>query len=175
MQQGSEFGTCQKVDGDVRVNKCLAGALMDGKIKVLTVKGGSREKSKENPMLAHSIIRLLWDKTEQRPVLFLEGCYGSHPNHETFDRAIKQWAIIRAQELGVSLVFQPFSPSEATIGKLFNSEVEALGSFPFEYTDSTTNQGRGVQAESKYTLGNCRLLYSHEDNSVAPILFPIEV
>jgi|GEM_PF-1197662 len=126
-------GSCQRIDGDVDLNKCLLAYCLDGKTSMIAI------KNKEGKIVARAILKLLWDDQTGKPVLFLEQCYPEACSNSRKE-GIKEMAIAFAKKLNCSLY---------TKG---NTEVSSLTSFgsscPYEYED----EEGGVQQEGKFTI-----------------------
>ncbi len=124
--------SCQKVDGDPSLNKCLMAYLLDGKHRLLAIKDQSGK------IVGRSIIRLLWDEKQQEPILMQERIYPKELSSEQKE-VLNNFAKNRAQRLGLRL-FQEGSLSVCLISK--------GGRAPWEYVDSL----EGVKRESCYTI-----------------------
>ena len=121
-------GSCQRIDGDQNQNKCLLAYCLDGKNAMVAV------KAEDGKILARSILRLLWDKTEAKPVLFLDRLY-PYPCPKERVAAIQSASIRCAQELGLELFIQ---------GTEGDPVIESLeGSCPYEYADGASGIMRG--------------------------------
>lgn len=116
---GSEVvGSCQGVDANPELSKSLLGYVVDGKIRMIAIKDGSGR------IVARSIIKLLWDNEQKKPVLFLEPSYA---NNGKLSRILGQMAKEEAERLGVELV-----TTETGSRRQFLSYTNRSG---FEYED----------------------------------------
>ena len=118
-------GSCQRVDGDPQLNKNLLGYVVDGKVRMIAV------KERSGKIAARSIIKLLWDAEQRKPVLFMERVYS---NNTKLNGAVEQMAKKEAERLGIDLV-----TDETAQGRKFQSYVNRSG---FEYEDG----GGAIQA-----------------------------
>jgi hypothetical protein len=141
---GTEIaGSCQRIDGDPRLNQCLLAYLMDGKNRMLAVKDLETGK-----ILARCLFRLLWDHTTGQPVLFQDRIYPM-PCPANMGEALDRLAKIRATELGLSLYTADMRPDTVPS----SNEIVSLGSpAPYEYEDAS----EGVMAEGRFAIKNLR-------------------
>ncbi len=123
---GSEVsGSCQRVDGDPDLNKCLLDYLMDGKNRAVAVVNAKGE------IQARCILRLLWDKKNSCPILFQERIYSQAQCPSQIAEVLNQACLQRAKELNLTLL------SETLSSKAYPNPVYSLGSVaPFEYVDA---------------------------------------
>lgn len=130
---GTEIdGSCQRVDGDPHLNKCLAAYLMQGEIRVIAVKDA------EGKLIARSVLRLFWDDKHNTPVLLQERLYSNVQDY-SFKEAINKWAVEKAKAMGVPLV-----SSEVGEGTPYTGNVKFLGGrAPFMYSDASGGVMRG--------------------------------
>jgi hypothetical protein len=140
---GTEIqGSCQRVNGDPKLNKCLVSYLMNGEGKPIVVK-------KDGCLVARSWLRLMWDDKKQIPVLLQERIYSNV--RDSADKAINQWAVDKAKEMGVFLVSK-----EIGEGKHYEGKVSHLGGLaPYLYSDASG----GVQ-EGPFEIVDCHVLYN---------------
>ena len=139
---GSEIaGSCQRIDGYAKHNKCLIAYCLDGKNSMIAV------KDPDEKILARSILRLLWDKTNSKPVLFLERLY-PNPCPKERKNAILSGASICAKVLGLE-IFTSWDLGLSSDGNL----IESLGSSsPYEYSDGAG----GVMDNGLFTIRNAQ-------------------
>jgi hypothetical protein len=122
------LGSCQNINGS-SMNKCLLGYLVDGKNRMIAV------KDEQGKILARSIFRILWDKIEKKPVLFLERCYQAAKAPSNLEKVLEKMAIKRGEALGLSVVSKE---------KPHHNPIVSLGSkAPFEYVDAATGVTNG--------------------------------
>ncbi len=135
---GSEVsGSCQRVDGNPNLNKCLLDYLMDGKNRAVAI------VNKKGEIQARCILRLLWDKKNSCPILFQERIYSKAQCPHQIAEVLNQACLKRAEELGLPLL------SEIPSRKEYPNRVYSLGSVaPFEYVDA---KGTGV-TQGKWSL-----------------------
>jgi hypothetical protein len=121
-------GSCQRVDGEPSLNKCLMGYVLDGKVRILKIAGP------DGTIIARSIFKIVLDKRNS-PALFFERVYpGSHAEQGV---ALKEFAKARASAIGLPLY-------EDGGGEELHSAGNAA---PYEYEDA----GVGVTGGS-YTI-----------------------
>jgi len=121
-------GSCQSVDGNPDLNKCLMAYVMDGKNRMLAIQNA------DGVTVARCILRLLWDSQNNVPVLFLEEIYPETIRRDLYE-ALVRFAIIRAQKLNVTLV--TLESTDASYQ--YEGEIIGLGNtfVPWEYVDAT--------------------------------------
>ena len=128
-------GSCQRIDGDPNLNKCLLAYCLDGKNRLIAI------KDKEGNIVARSILRLLWDKQNDCPALMQERVYSNIPD-ESLTRALNNFALAEAERLGINLYT---SEGKGSVS------LESFGSVaPWEYVDSAG----GVHDAGKFTITN---------------------
>jgi hypothetical protein len=131
-------GSCQRVNGEPALNKCLMSYLIDGKNRLLAV------KDDQGKIVARSIIRLLWDEKQRTPVLMMERFYPDMIAPQ-FQTALDQFANDRAQRLGLRLF------------KAGNTPVHFIskgGKAPWEYVDSAN--GEHVYENGQYEIKSAK-------------------
>ncbi len=143
---GTEIqGSCQNVNDQPSLNKCLLAYLLDGKNKAIVIKG------EDGKIVARSMLRLLWDDKNQKPILLQERLY-SNVMDKTVEEAVDSWAKTRAKALGLTLVSK-----ERGSGKSYPGAVKSLGGpVPFEYSDAAG----GVKNRGVYEIANAHVLVS---------------
>jgi hypothetical protein len=140
---GTEIqGSCQRVNGDPDLNKCLVSYLMNGEGRPIVV------KNKEGRLVARSWLRLMCDD-KNTPVLLQERIYSNFKDAAIED-AINQWAVEKAKEMSIPLVAK-----ETSQEKLYEGTVKHLGGLaPYLYSDASG----GVKNQPFETF-DCRVLY----------------
>jgi hypothetical protein len=117
-------GSCQRIDGDPNLNKCLLSYLMDGKNRAIVV------KNKSGNIVARAILRILWDDVKKEPVLFQERSYPLVLD-PLVERALNESFKRRAREIGL-----PLLSGKRTISR-YPNRVRSLGDVaPSEYVDA---------------------------------------
>lgn len=144
--------SCQKLDGDPNITKCLLGYLMDGKNRVIFLKD-----DKMNNM-GRVVIRLLWDRDTHSPVLFQEESYFMENIPLKAKEAVQKMILLRAQLLKIPLVARKCVAQEHAVSTLkpFSHLLQSLGSrTPFEYVDALAEEmgGAGI-TPGKYDIAS---------------------
>ena len=135
---GSEVaGSCQRVDGNSSLNRCLLAYCLDGKNAMIAV------KAKDGKILARSILRLLWNQTDSKPSLFLDRLYPVPCRGERKD-AIQTASKACAEKLGLELFTRWNGGLSST-----RTVLESLGSScSYEYADGA----EGVIPNGVFTI-----------------------
>lgn len=143
-------GSCQRVDGDPKLNKCLMSYVMDGKNRMLAI------IDSENTIQARAIIRILFDPIDNIPVLFLEEIY-PYSAHSILSQALREFALDRAKMLNLSLALS--EQFEETFIQYPNAIQSLKGEIPFEYVDAI-----GMQVEEgEFTIPKAMRLFSQAE------------
>jgi hypothetical protein len=145
---GSEVtNSCQRIDGDPDLNKCLLAYILDGKNKLMIV------RDVEGKIAARSVLRILWDSQHKKPVLFMERIYHRTANSALSD-LILRGCVEKAKEMGLPLVA---SPKEAPEKASYSESLCALGGpAPFEYVDALS----GIQKNGEFTISRSNIIYT---------------
>jgi len=138
------LGSCQSIDGNLGLNKCLLSYCLDGKIQMVAVK--EKETGK---ISSRALLKLLLrnEGGKWAPALFLERIYPD-PCPKDQEDSINKLAIDRARELGVELytINQDFA-IEGTPAVL-----QSIGCpCPFEYEDGHGGNG-GISNNGLYQI-----------------------
>lgn len=141
---GTEIASCQSVDDDRKLNKCLLAYLLDGKNRLIAI------KNEDGTILGRSILRILWDKEHQKPALFLEKIYPETLSLD-YQHALKAMAKRRAEEMGLKLY------TTRGVGDPISLQLQSFGGIaPFEYVDYKANVAArplaGVRIGSKFKI-----------------------
>ena len=146
---GTELpGSCQRIDGDPILNKCLLAYPMDGKNRIIAVLDSDKK------LVARSILRLLWDPKNNRPALMQERIYSNDANPRV-SSSLDEFAKIQAKKLGVPLYI---ADAQGT-----GEALQSFGSVaPWEYVDSA----EGVHPLGQFIISKTRLVY--DPNKVEP-------
>lgn len=123
-------GSCQHVEGELKYNKALMGYVVDGKYRMLAVKGN------DGRLVARRMLRLLLDENDQ-PVLHLERRYANTGIHDgdAVDQALIDLAKKKAAATGCRLLADNAMHASADMGP--PCTVRSLDSrAPFEYVDA---------------------------------------
>ncbi len=123
---GSEVSeSCQRVDGNPSLNKCLLDYLMNGKNRAFAVVNA------KGKIQGRRILRLLWDKENSCPILFQERIYCHEQSPDWVEEVLDEACLKRAKELNLTLLGE--TPSE----EMYPNPVYSLASVaPFEYVDA---------------------------------------
>lgn len=87
--------SCLRIDAIPEKAVCLLAYVMDGKIRMLAA------KNEKGQLVARSIIKLLWDEKNHRPVILQEKVY---PQDSSWGPALYDLAKRRAESLGLVLL-----------------------------------------------------------------------
>ncbi|MBS4167548.1 hypothetical protein [Parachlamydia sp. AcF125] len=106
LNMGTEVqGSCLSLlKGGAQDVKDLLGNVFDGKTKMLCIK---KSENPSEPLLGRVCLKLLWDDTQQTPVLLQEGIHLNTPNQEdqlVLEKALCQASIQMATALNIPLV-----------------------------------------------------------------------
>jgi hypothetical protein len=115
-------GSCQRVDGDPSLNKCLMGYALDGKVRLLAV------KNTHDTIIARAILKILINDQNQ-PVLFFERVYGD-PSYKV---ALEAFAAKKAHNMRVPLFEEGYGHVLRSFGNVA----------PFEYEDGGVGVSNG--------------------------------
>lgn len=139
-------GSCQAIDGDPHLNKCLMAYVMDGKNRLLAIQDPSKKT------VGRCMLRILWDKTQNTPVLFMEEVYPGTLRSD-LRSVLEHFAISRAKQLGI-----PLLSLESTMDSYqYSGSVESLASVaPWEYVDAIYS----VADKGVFTIPTAQVLYS---------------
>lgn len=124
-------GSCQRVDGDSTLNKCLMAYVLDGKIRLIAV------KNEEGRIISRAIVKLLID-ADNKPALFFEKIYGV----DTFEDDLLSMAKQKAESMDIPM----YTDKDLPYIKLYSIGSPA----PFEYEDAGSI---GVSIGGKYEIG----------------------
>jgi hypothetical protein len=139
-------GSCQRIDGDPNLSKCLLAYCLDGKNSIIAV------KDQQDKIVARRVFRLLINTDASKPVLFLDKLYPANCKKEHSD-AIELMAIKEASRLGLELLVQ----LDGSVSN-YQGKVQSLGGpCPYEYADA----GGGIRWQGKFLInGPCQLSLS---------------
>ena len=126
-------GSCQRIDGTAYLNKCLLAYLLDGKNRLIAI------LDKDGNIVARSILRLLWDRQNDRPALMQETVYSNIPD-ESISVALNTFAKAHADKLQLDLY---------RYDKDGTASLQSFGSIaPWEYVDSA----EGIHDRGEFTI-----------------------
>lgn len=145
---GTDFGSCQAVDADPALSKSLVAYLLDPKIRMLAI------KNKQGVTVARCMMRLLWDKTTQKFVLFQERKYPVERAPYYFGKMLDRACKKRAEELGLALLNIDAQEGQKTTLQAFRGKV------PFEYVDGLGFNAN--QTDAGYEISGCKYIYQPE-------------
>lgn len=137
-------GSCLRIDGEAPKSKCLLSYLMDGKTRILAIK--NRETGK---LVSRTILRLLWDTKNNRPVLFQDFIYPA-VNDPMIEKTLREASIAKAKSLNI-----PLLTSWGGDAAIYKGNATSLGSScPYEYVDSA-----GGVTEGDYSIQHSQVLF----------------
>ncbi len=138
------LGSCQRIDGDPQLNKCLLAYCLDGKNRLLAVKDASGK------VLARCLFRLLWDEEKGKPVLFSDRIYFNSPSLQ-YEEALNDLALRIAAEMGCPLAAYYVDEGQVPL------QLKSYGSpAPYEYEDAAG----GVQIGGRFSVAKARFVVS---------------
>lgn len=137
-------GSCQRVDGNPDLNKGLLGYILDGKIRLLALKDKDT-----GAIVCRSLLRLLWDPSNEVPVLFLVRIYPETASEEC-ERAILDLAKAKASAMDLSLISAYVEIGNSCEGEKY---VSLIGPSPYEYVDEL----RGVVNNGVYEIDDNKI------------------
>lgn len=127
------LGSCQSINGDPNLNKCLIDYITDGKNRAVVIKDA------DGYIQARVIIRLLWDSKLMRPVLYRERLYKAAGISDDCIQDLEEMCISKARALGISLVKEVQEGEENNSYASYPNVLESLnGRAPFEYVDAAS-------------------------------------
>lgn len=120
--------SCQKVNGNPKLNRGLLGYMTNGQNRIIAVKNANGE------MISRALIRLLWDKKNETPVLYLEPIY-TRVEDTKLNTLLIEMAKRSAKELNLPLIMaiDPLEPERPTYP---NAIYSLGGQCPFEFVDA---------------------------------------
>lgn len=92
------LGSCQKINGNTELNRCLLNYIIDGKVRAVVLKDA------KGRIHARVILRLLWDEELKRPVLFREKLYKNPGVFNQDIQLIEEMCLFKAKTMGIPLV-----------------------------------------------------------------------
>ena len=143
------LGSCQTINGELILNKCLLAYCMDGKIQMATIKDERTGK-----ILSRALIKLLFTE-DGTPVLFLERIYPDFCFIE-YQKLLEKLARKRAKQLGIEL----YSCNENLSLEKEVQTLQSLGTtVPFEYEDAKEAAGDVIGvSDGEYSILASRVL-----------------
>ena len=130
---GTEIpGGCQDIYNSlIYWSHGLASYLMDGKYRILAI------KDQNGKLIARRMIKILWDKKQESPVLFFEKFYGPKEGKgEQFDAILESMAREKAASMKLPLVRKV----EGKYKSDYPNSIHSLGGpGPEEFVDTTRN------------------------------------
>lgn len=138
-------GSCQSVDGNPRLNKCLIGGyVLSGHVRAIAILDPTGR------IVARNILRLMFDKTSNKPVLFLEEIYPvTAPS--VYRQAILTFAKMRALQLGCSLLAKGADNFAAVE---YPNPIETLQINAAEYVDAI-----GGPQSAPYAISGAKVIF----------------
>ncbi len=151
---GTEVGgSCLRISGDPSFNKCLMAYVFDGKNRLLAV------KDKDGKIIARSLLRILWDEKEKKPILFMERIYPTLVDPK-LDQGLVDFAVKRAKKMHLTLLMQDPTKPEYT------NPIFSFGSLDFihhEYSDAVTTSR---VTNGKFTIDSSNIVFSPDGQNV---------
>ena len=142
-------GSCQRVDGDPNLNKCLMGYVMYGDYRMLAIQNA------QGITVARCIIHLLWDKDSKLANLFMEEAYPFYINYIQ-EQALIQLAINRARYLGLNLLSIAGKDAD-DLDYYINTLIRIKGGIaPWVYSDASHRE----MPEGEIQIKNAKFLFN---------------
>ncbi len=138
-------GSCQRVDGDPNLNKCLMGYVMNGDYRVLAI------QNMEGITIARCMMHLLWDTNNQTATIFIEDLYPWFTSSQQ-QQVLYQFAIERAADLGLTLANVEGTIESASYN---NPLIRESGGAPWVYCDAD----HGAKENGSYKIKQAQILY----------------
>lgn len=140
-------GSCQHIDRDPQLNKCLLGYILDGKIRIIVV------KDENGKIVARRILRLLLDNKTKSPVLYQEWLYANPGVPKEVIQALDAMVLRRAKKMDLSLVTtreeKEMEEKEKSHFPSYPNDLVSLSSpYSYEYVDA----GSLKITDGKYTI-----------------------
>lgn len=136
---GQVQGSCQRADGNPKLNCGLLGYLLDGKNRLLEIIDG------DNKIVGRRLFRLVL-RSDGKPVLMMEKIYPDTLSNE-LEKALNNFAQKRAKDLGLDLYED---------SKEGDTELQSIsGKSPWEYVDSAG----GIQKDGKFKIPKAKRVY----------------
>ncbi len=147
---GTEVNSCQDIYGSPLYNKCLLSYILDGKNRIMVAKDSSGK------IIGRAVLRVLWDKTQKKQVLFMERLYTRGGNRNNLLRDILEGCKQKAQAMGIPLVASASDYKNLKTDKYPETLYSLGGPAPYEYVDALG----GIQDNGIYVLKESYLLWS---------------
>jgi hypothetical protein len=159
MRMGSDMeGSCQRIDGDPKLNQGLIGTILDAKSRLCLI------EDKDGVILGRTILRLMSIEGQNRNCLLMEPIYPPLLPDE-LRTALTNWATQCATDLGLDM-------AALTTGDSLPDCTESLTSGPIRY-GLYSDAARGIQ-DRAFTVDSesaraqeKRLAWSHRSVSAS--------
>lgn len=149
--------SCQSIQNIPYTNKTLMGYVLDGKYRMLAI------TSEDGRLMGRRMLRLLWDKRGQQPVLHLECLYKNPGIPKAYELALVELALQKAKKMNCALVSHDAELTKLgdldLLGDLSSAQLIAFPTpWPFESVDA--DKPRVVAGEEGYELPCARFVLS---------------
>jgi hypothetical protein len=150
MRMGTDVAdSCQKVDGDPRLNQGLAGSALDGKMRIAIIQDGSGK------IIGRAILRLM--KDEQGNACLLMDTIYPHSLNPLLALKLRNFAISQVEPLGMDLVRPPDRETSEEHKPGFTYAQLRSGDLKFPvYSDAA----EGIQTDEFFLQSHVRM-YRH--------------
>ena len=147
--------SCQSIQNIPYNNKTLMGYVLDGKYRMLAI------TSEDGHLMGRRMLRLLWDKREEQPVLHLECFYKNPGIPKKYELALVELALQKAKKMNCALVSHDTELTK--LGNLlgdpsFAQLIAFPTPWPFESVDA--DKPRVVAGKEGYELPYARFVLS---------------
>jgi ankyrin repeat protein len=139
-------GSCQRLDGRPELNSGLLGPLLDGKYRVIAI------KNHQGKMVARCLLKILWNKKKEVPVLFQERLYiNRQGNEDYYSDLLDEMCKRKAMAMNLPLLKLFGTDSE----KDYPDSICSLGGrCPVEYVDA-----KGGLKENIYSISHSVIIW----------------
>jgi len=143
--------SCQTITGSVYYNKCLLAYILDGKNKLMLIKDSDKK------IVGRVILRILWDKATQKPVLFMERLYKQRAD-QPFEQPIFEACKAKAKQMGLPLLASRKDyPGLTQNQPIYPNSIQSLeGPAPYEYVDALGD----IQLHGAFDVPGCYIVQS---------------
>lgn len=138
-------GSCQRINGDPHLNKCLLAYILDGKNKLVAI------LDDKNKIVARAIIRILLDEVDKKVTFFVEEMY-PYSLMPVYRLSLEKWIELLSEDFMLKAAY-----SEKTIDfRPYPNPLHSLSGIGSEYVDALHQS----VPEGRFSLPMSQILYS---------------